>query len=156
MFSFGLFNDGAELSYWEQRLAALHPAWSDEQVLNMSVNYTLNPDVDHDNITDGKEIKGYKVKIINGWKKDGTPISEMRHISPDELDPLTPYTNSNGVLLDTDRDGIPDVVEAWFSNSSIATSSDYQDKFKSKFGDALFNQYAWVINYYNTIKNKEN
>ena len=39
-------NDGAELQYWESRLAEIHKNWSDEQVLNMSVNYTLNPDVD--------------------------------------------------------------------------------------------------------------
>ena len=36
-------NEGAELSYWEGRLAEIHKDWSDEQILNMSVNYTLNP-----------------------------------------------------------------------------------------------------------------
>ena len=41
---------------------------------------------DGDNITDGKEINGYKVKIIKGWKSDGMPVSEMRYISPGELD----------------------------------------------------------------------
>ena len=125
--------DGAELSYWENRLAEIHTDWTSEQILNMSVNYTRNPDVDGDNITDGKEIKGYKVKIITGWQKDGAPISEMRYISPDELDPLTPYTNTNGVLLDSDRDGIPDVVEAWFSNSSIATNDNHKMRFIHSF-----------------------
>ena len=38
------------------------------------VNYTLNPDVDGDNIIDGKEIKGYSVKIIVRWKSDRTLI----------------------------------------------------------------------------------
>ena len=98
-------NDGAELSYWEHRLAALHSAWSYEQILNMSVNYTLNPDVDGDNITDGRETNGYEVKIITGWKSDGTPISEMRHISPNELDPLVPYANSAGAWADADSYG---------------------------------------------------
>ena len=31
-------------------------------------------DVERNNITDGKEINGYVVKIITGWDKDGTPI----------------------------------------------------------------------------------
>ena len=39
-------NDGEELSYWQHRLSALHPGWSEGQVLNTSVNYTLNPDED--------------------------------------------------------------------------------------------------------------
>ncbi len=109
MFSFGLFNGSAELNYWESRLAALHPAWSEEQVLNMSVNYTRNPDVDHDNITDGKEINGYEVKIITGWKSDGTPVSVELNITLGELDPLIQYgyNSSDGFhWLDVDSDGI--------------------------------------------------
>ncbi len=138
---------GAELRYWNATRGL---------PMDGAVNYTLNPDVDGDNITDGKEINGYEVKIITGWKSDGTPISEMRYISPDELDPLIPYRNSTGVLLDTDKDGIPDVVESWFSNSSIATSSAYQNEFKSRFGDDLFNQYSWVIDYFKTVKREQN
>ena len=142
-------NDGAELNYWESRLSALHPAWSEEQVLNMSINYTLNPDVDRDNITDGKEINGYDVKIITGWKSDGTPISEMRYISPTELDPLMPYANSTGVWTDTDGDGIPDVVEAMLSNTSYW-------RFLVVEYPLLWAQYSWAAKYYDTIKNKEN
>ena len=56
-------SNGAELHYWQHRLAALHPGWTSNQILNMSVNYTLNPDVDGDNITDCKEIYGHGVKI---------------------------------------------------------------------------------------------
>ncbi len=67
-------DDGAELQYWEHRLSELHSNWSEEQILNMSVNYTLNPDVDGDNITDGKEIKGYSVKIITDWDSKGEPM----------------------------------------------------------------------------------
>ena len=57
-------------------------------VNDTSISYCKIPDVDGDNITDGKEIKGYRVKIITGWKSDGTPISRTRYISPDEMDPL--------------------------------------------------------------------
>ncbi len=32
--------DGVELRYWEDRLKEIHKDWSDERVLNMSVNYT--------------------------------------------------------------------------------------------------------------------
>ncbi len=72
-------NDGAELSYWESRLAEIHTDWTSGQILNMSLNYTLNPDMDGDNITDGKEIKGYKVK------------NHHRRISSNELDSLILY-----------------------------------------------------------------
>ena len=34
--------------------------------MDTSIAYCKNPDVDHDNITDGKEINGYEVKIITG------------------------------------------------------------------------------------------
>ncbi len=64
-------SDGVELSYWKSSLAALHPAWIEEQILNMSVNYTLNTDVDNGSIPDGKEIEGYTVKIITGWDSKG-------------------------------------------------------------------------------------
>ena len=46
--------------------------------MDTSIAFCKNPDVDGDNITDGKEINGYEVKIITGWKSDGTPISVMR------------------------------------------------------------------------------
>ena len=111
--------DGAELSYWESRLGDIHKDWSEEQVLNMSVNYTLNSDVDGDNIADGKEINGYSVKIITGWKSNGTPISVELNITPDELDPLIPYGYNAS-------DGIPDVVEAMLSNASSSRSTTPQ------------------------------
>ena len=44
----------------------------------MNVSFLSHLDVDGDNITDGKEIKGYKVKIITGWDKDDNPMSEMK------------------------------------------------------------------------------
>ncbi len=79
----------------------------------------------------------------------------MRFISADELDPLTPYANETGVYTDSDEDGIPDVVEAWFSNTSMITDSDYRQAFKSKFGSTLFNEYRWVISYFWTVYNKD-
>ncbi len=139
-------NDGEELNYWNETRGI---------DLETSLSYCRIPDVDNDSIPDGKEINGYKAKIIVGWKSDGTPISRMRFISPSELDPLTPYTNRTGVYLDSDGDGIPDVVEAWFSNVSMITDSDYRQAFKSKFGSTLFNEYRWVISYFWTVYNKD-
>ena len=81
-------DDGAEYHYWQKKLKKVHPDWSNETINNTAISYCKNPDVDGDNITDGKEIKGYSVKIITGWKSDGLLISKMRYISPSELDPL--------------------------------------------------------------------
>ena len=119
-------NDGDELNYWNVTRGL---------DMDTSIAYCKIPDVDGDNITDGKELSGYEVKIITGWKEDGTPISEMRFISPNDLDSLRPYTNSTGVYLDTDKDRIPDVVESYFSNSSIAISNPYNSRFKQKLGN---------------------
>ncbi len=148
-------NDGEEYHYWQNRLKEAHPTWSNATINATAIKYCLNPDVDGDGIPDGKEIHGYEVKIITGWS-NGEPISRMRFISPSELDPLTPYKNKTGVYLDTDNDGIPDVVESWFSNSSIVTSYEYKEKFINKFGSVLFNRYSWVIGYYRTIEAKQN
>ena len=62
------YHDCAELRNWEHRPAAAHPAWSYVQVLNMSINYTRNPHVAQDNITDGKKVNGYEVKITTGGR----------------------------------------------------------------------------------------
>jgi len=152
-------DDGAEFEYWQSYLYNLWDSWVNEEtgaeVNETSLSYCRIPDVDNDSIPDGKEIHGYEVKIITGWKSDGTPISRMRYISPSELDPLTPYTNRTGVYLDSDGDGIPDVVEAWFSNVSMITDSDYRQAFKSKFGSTLFNEYRWVISYFWTVYSKD-
>ena len=34
--------------------------------------------MDGDRIIDEKEINGYDVKVITGWKSDGTPVSEIK------------------------------------------------------------------------------
>ncbi len=52
--------DGDEYHYWQNKLKNVHPDWSNETINATALNYTKNPDVDHDNITDGKEIKGFK------------------------------------------------------------------------------------------------
>ena len=125
-------NDGAELHYWNITRGL---------DMDTSIAYCTIPDVDGDNIPDGKEIKGYSVKIITGWKSDGTPISRMRYISPDELDPLTPYANSTGVWTDTDRDGIPDVAETYLSNRSL------WGKFQSGYPQ-LWSDYSFILSYF--------
>ncbi len=139
-------NDGDELHYWNVTRGL---------PLNESIAYCKNPDVDNDSIPDGKEIKGYSVKIITDWDSKGEPISEKRFISPNELDPLIPYTNSSGVYLDTDKDGIPDVVEKWFGNASIVTNSSYRQEFIQKFGWSLYHKYSWVISYFWTVYNRD-
>ncbi len=58
--------------------------------------------------------------------------------------PLSPYT------------GIPDVVEVWFSNSSLVTDYSYREEFKNRFGTSIYNRYRWTINYFYTVKNKQN
>ena len=128
-------NDGDELNYWNVTRGL---------DMDTAISYCKIPDVDGDNITDGKEIKGYSVKIIVGWKSDGTPISRMRYISPDEMDPLIPYANSTGVWTDTDRDGIPDVAETYLSNRS-------QWSYFAKHYSALWNDYSWVSSYFWTV-----
>ncbi len=133
-------DDGYELNYWNVSMGL---------DMDTSVEYCKIPDVDGDNITDGKEIKGYKVKIITGWKGDGTPISEMRYISPAELDPLVPYANSTGVWTDTDKDGIPDVAETYLSNRS-------QWSYFAKHYSALWNNYSWISDYFKTVKSNQN
>ena len=128
--NYDTIGDCDELNYWNVTRGL---------DMDTSIEYCKIPDVDRDNITDGKEIKGYSVKIITGWKSDGTPISEMRYISPDELDPLTPYRNSTGVLLDTDKDGIPDIVESMLSNNSTILQF-------YKFNMTLVFHYSWLLN----------
>ena len=58
-------NDGDELQYWNVTRGL---------PLNESIAYCKNPDVDNDSIPDGKEIKGYTVKIITGWDSKGEPM----------------------------------------------------------------------------------
>ncbi len=65
-------DDGEELKYWNET----RNLW-----LSTAIDYCKDPDVDR-----------------VGWKSDGTPISEMIFISPDELDPLKPYANEDGGL----------------------------------------------------------
>lgn len=89
----------------------LHPDWDNETINETAISYCKIPDGDGDNITNGKEIKGYWVKIITGWYYNGTPISERSHVWPDEVDPLMPYSynlSSGFQWMDTDiEDNIP-------------------------------------------------
>ena len=113
-------------------------------------------------ITDGKEIDGYDVKIITGWKSDGTPISVMRDISPDELDPLIPYgyNSSDGFhWSDVDSDGIPDIVESMLSNASYFLAFynfTHKDDWLSAEREKLWDDYNWTISYYFSLKLHKN
>ncbi|MEM3567862.1 MAG: hypothetical protein QXS83_04790, partial [Thermoplasmata archaeon] len=64
---------------------------------------------------DYQEVFGYTVKIITGWGKDNTPISREKTMYGD---PLVAYKQTDGRWTDTDEDGIPDIVEIYFSNIS--------------------------------------
>ena len=114
-----------------------HTDYNDTTINITVIAYCHILDVDNDSISDGKEIKGYTVKIIVGWKDDGTPISRMRYIEPNELDPLTPYANKTGVYTDSDEDGIPDIAESMLSNRSK------WDDFKANYPD-LWSEYSWI------------
>ena len=50
--------------------------------VDASLTYCKNLDLGRDNITDGKEINGYDIKIITGWKSDKTPVHDMIDKSP--------------------------------------------------------------------------
>ncbi len=144
---------GAELRYWNATRGL---------PMDVAISYAKNPDVDGDNITDGKEINGYEVKIITGWKSDSTPISEMRHITPSELDPLIPYgyNSSDGLhWSDVDSDGIPDVVEAMLSNSSYFLAFynfTHNEDWMYGYRLALWHEYSWTIAYYFSLKLHKN
>jgi len=142
-------NDGEELKYWNE---------TRKLDLDTSLSYCRIPDVDNDSIPDGKEIHGYEVKIITGWKSDGTPISEMRTVDSPYLDPLIPYgyNSTEGMeWSDVDDDGIPDVVENLLSNSSRFLdfyNFTHKDDWMKDYRLALWENYSWAIAYYFAIK----
>ena len=59
-------DDGDELNYWQGKLKNMHPDWDNNTINYTSISYCKNPCRGGDNITDGKEINGYNVKIITG------------------------------------------------------------------------------------------
>ncbi len=121
---------------------------------NLGENKLMSPlnstdiygDFDKDTLSN---IEEYQRDPSGDYDGDGTPISEMRHVTPSELDPLIPYANSTGVWTDTDSDGIPDAVEAMLSNTSYW-------QFLVVEYPLLWAHYAWAAKYYDTIKKKEN
>ncbi|MGM0510197.1 MAG: hypothetical protein ACQESD_03615 [Thermoplasmatota archaeon] len=135
--------DGAEYDYWHIERS---------KSTGKALSYCLNPDVDDDAISDGMEINGYEAKVITGWTDDGEPIDELRTI--DNRDPLVAYRTESGDWSDTDSDGIPDVVESWFSNSSIVDDPTYQEQFKENASSTLYDKYEWVIDYFETVAEK--
>jgi len=60
-------DNGAEFKYWQDYIYDLWGGWVNKQtgakVNDTAVEYLKNPDVDKDNVANGKEIKGWTVKI---------------------------------------------------------------------------------------------
>ncbi|MEM3738795.1 MAG: hypothetical protein QW204_03485, partial [Thermoplasmata archaeon] len=104
------------------------------------------PDVDSDSITDYQEVFGYNVKVITGWGKDNTPISKEITMYGN---PLAAYKQTDGRWTDTDEDGIPDIVEIYFSNVSyIDNNSLWQQMIVS---NGFASTYGWCREYYQTL-----
>ncbi|MEM4307857.1 MAG: hypothetical protein QXU48_02180 [Thermoplasmata archaeon] len=109
------------------------------------------PDVDSDSITDYQEVFGYNVKIITGWGKDNTPISKEKTMYGDPQLPYAQGKDSQGNIIwtDTDEDGIPDIVETYFSNISYIDSDSLWRQMIVSNGFA--STYGWCREYYQTL-----
>ncbi len=112
-------DDGAEFKYWQDYIYDLWGSWVNKQtganVNDTAVEYLKDPDVDKDNVTDGKEIKGWKVKIIVDYDEENNPISKEVTLYGD---PLAAYKDPEVNYIDSDDDNIPDIVESLLSNNS--------------------------------------
>ena len=53
-------DEGSEYYYWQKKLKNAHSDCSNEMINDTAISYCMNPDVDHDIITNGKEIKVFK------------------------------------------------------------------------------------------------
>ena len=144
-------NDGEEYKYWQESLYELWGTW--ENVNETAVKYIKNPDVDKDNVTDGKEINGWTVKIIVDYDEDNNPISKDVALYGD---PLAAYKDPEGNYIDSDEDNIPDIVESLLSNNSTFA------KFARLFADPtseyydLWTSYNWTIAYFFSVRNNRN
>jgi len=144
-------DDGAEFAYWQEYLHELWGTW--ENVNETAVKYLKDPDVDKDNVTDGKEINGWTVKIIVGYDEQNNPISKDVTLYGD---PLAAYKDPEGNYIDSDEDNIPDIVESLLSNNSTFA------KFARLFADPtseyydLWTSYNWTIAYFFSMRNNRN
>jgi len=156
-------DDGAEFKYWQNYLYKLWGGWVNEEtgaeVNETAVKYLKIPDVDKDNVTDGKEIKGWTVKIIVDYDEQNNPISKEVTLYGDPLAPYREPRKEDGELgdyIDSDEDNIPDIVESLLSNNSTFA------KFARLFADPnseyydLWTSYNWTIAYFFSVRNNRN
>ncbi len=142
--------DGLEVSYGTDPLRndTDNDGLTDYEEMNVYGTDPLNPDTDGDSVADGKEIEGYEVKVIIP-QPDGTQeeVTKVLH-----GDPLTPYRSIDGALMDTDEDGIPDVVEAWFAQANWTWSrsdlhASFMENLTAANADYLYPDYIWYVDH---------
>ncbi|MEM3567860.1 MAG: hypothetical protein QXS83_04780, partial [Thermoplasmata archaeon] len=136
--------DAQEFQYWY--ILYLEMGIGVKDACAQAAKNCKTPDVDGDSITDYQEVFGYNVKIITGWGKDNTPISKEITMYGD---PLRAYRQSSGAWTDTDSDGIPDIVEIYFSNVSYIDSDSLWQQMVVSNGFA--STYRWCREYYQTL-----
>ena len=123
--------DGVEYHYWLS-----HGCNSAQAYANCK-----NPDVDGDSITDYQEVYGYTVKVATSFDQNNNPIMQEKTMYGD---PLQAYKQPGGAWTDTDSDGIPDIVEIYFSNTTnIDNKTMWQEYLNNTTTSSLFQNYAW-------------
>ncbi|MFO7992350.1 MAG: hypothetical protein R6U61_08700 [Thermoplasmata archaeon] len=100
-----------------------------------------NPDYDGDGLQDGQEVNGYEATYFERVGDD----NKERSIQINNADPFTAYKDINDDWLDTDGDGIPDVIEQDPKNESDRTA--ITSRFYTVYGDGeetdkQFNQFT--------------
>jgi len=103
-----------------------------------------NPDVDGDGITDYQEVNGYTVKVATSFDQNNNPIMQEKTMYGD---PLQAYKQAGGAWTDTDCDGIPDIVEVYFSNTTNINNNATWDHIIQSVYPWLAN-YQWCREYY--------
>jgi|GEM_PF-2417436 len=136
--------DGVEYSYWLS-----HGCNSADAYANCK-----NPDVDGDGITDYQEVYSYTVKVATSFDQNGNPIMQEKTLYGD---PFLAYAQGkdnqgNTIWTDTDGDGIPDIVEIYFSNTTnIDNSTMWTNYITNSSTASLFERYIWCRDYYHEV-----
>ena len=103
-----------------------------------------NPDVDGDGITDCQEVNGYTVKVATSFDQNNNPIMQEKTMYGD---PCQAYKQPGGAWTDTDGDGIPDIVEIYFSNTTnIDNNATWEHIIRT--GYPWLTSYQWCREYY--------
>ncbi|MEM3888157.1 MAG: hypothetical protein QXO11_06955, partial [Thermoplasmata archaeon] len=142
--------DGLEYNYWYDYYRN-KMGMNEKDASAQAAKNCKTPDVDSDSITDYQEVFGYTVKIITGWDSENKPISREKTMYGDPLLPYAQGKDSQGNIIwtDTDEDGIPDIVEIYFSNVSyIDNNSLWQQMIVS---NGFASTYGWCREYYQTL-----